>query len=138
MYKIFHTDEFFDAMVSINALFFFTPDGQFLKEHVFRYVKPGGEIGVVVPGFYKQYYPIPDELKPHWVPELDNWRTLEWWKNAFIESGVFDIVIADTFPNQEGNRIFRKSTIIIGRHEAPFNAIANDNITFIRIIAKKR
>ena len=58
-------DDYFDAMVSINSLFFYTPDGPFLKEHIFRHVKPGGEIGVVVPCFYKQYNPVPDALKPY-------------------------------------------------------------------------
>jgi len=130
-------DDYFDAFVSINALFFFTPNGQFLKDHIFRHVKPGGEIGVVVPGFYKQYDPIPDDLKPHWHPDMDKWYTLEWWKDAFLESGMVDIIIADTFPNQEGNAIYRKSTMIVNAHENPFYVLAMDNITFIRIIAKR-
>ena len=131
-------DEFFDVMVSINALFFFTPDGQFLRKHIFRHVKPGGEIGVVVPGFYEQYDPIPDELKAHWHPDFDRWHTLDWWKNAFNESGMVDIVIADTFPDGEGNTIYRKSAQMVNAHEEPFNVLAIDNITFIRIIAKRK
>ena len=131
-------DNFFDAMVSINALFFFTPDGQFLKEHIFRHVKPGGVIGVVVPGFFKKYLPIPAELKPHWHPDFDKWYTLEWWIDAFIKSDSVDIMIADTFPNHEGNMIYRKSARIVNAHEDPFNALAIDNITFIRLIAKRK
>lgn len=131
-------DGFFDALVSINALFFFTPNGKFLKEHIFRHVKPGGEIGVVVPGFYKQYDKVPDELKPHWHPDFDKWYTLEWWIDAFCESGMVDIVIADTFPNREGNAIYRKSAMITNTHEDPFHLLAMDNITFIRIIAKRK
>jgi len=131
-------DDFFDAMVSINAVFFFTPDGQFLKEHIFRHVKPGGDIGIVVPGFYKQYNPIPDELKAHWHPDIDKWYTLDWWVNAIIVSNMVDIIIADTFPEKEGNMIYRKSTQMVNSHENPFNVLAIDNITFIRIIAKRK
>ena len=131
-------DGFFDALVSINALLFFTPDGHFLKNHVFRHIKSGGEIGVVIPGFYEQYGTIPDELKPYWHPDIDKWHTLEWWTNAFLESGMVDIIRADTFPNQEGNTIYRKSTMMVNSHDNPFNALAVDNITFIRIIAKKK
>jgi len=50
---------------------------------------------------------------------------------------MVDIMIADTFPNQEGNAIFRKSTMIVNSHENPFHVLAMDNITFIRIIAKR-
>ena len=125
-------DGFFDAMVSINALFFFAPNSRFLKEHIFRYIKPGGEIGVVVPGFYKLYNHVPDELKAHWHPDMDKWYTLEWWKDAFIDSGAADIIISDTFPNQEGNAIYRKSTMLENTHEHPFHSLAIDNITFIR------
>jgi SAM-dependent methyltransferase len=132
-------DRYFDAMVSINSLFFFATDENFLKSHLFRHIKPGGEIGIIVPGFYKEYKDgIPENLKPYWIDDLNNWHTLDWWINHLNNSGLVDIVLADTLPNQEGNGIFRRSCMIYNTHELPLHVLAGDNITFIRIIARRK
>mgnify|MGYP001010190218 FL=1 len=103
-------DDFFDAMVSINSLFFYVTGGAFLREKILRCIKPGGEIGVVVPGFIHAYTDgIPEELKPHWHDDLNHWHTLDWWVNCFESSGEAEIATADTLPGDEGNRIFMKS-----------------------------
>ncbi len=134
-----YADEFFDAMVSINSVFFYATDEEFLKNNLIRHVKPGGEIGIIVPGFYNEYNgKIPTELKPHWSDELNNWHTLEWWINHLNSSGMVDIILADTLPDNEGNMIYKRSAMIFNCHEAPFNVLAGDNITFIRIIARRK
>ena len=134
-----YADDFFDAMVSINSMFFFATDDLFLKNNLFRHVKPDGEIGIIVPGFFREYKDgIPEELKPYWVKDLDNWHTLDWWVNHLNNSGMVDIVLADTLPDNEGNRIFKRSTMIFNTHEEPLHTLAIDNFTFIRIIAKRK
>jgi len=62
------------------------------------------------------------------------------WASAirYSPSGDVDIVLADTFPDGEGNAIYRKSAAIVGEQDIPFHKLTIDNITFIRIIAKKR
>lgn len=132
-------DGYFDVLMSVNSLFFYVTDGEFLREKILRYVKPGGEIGIIVPGFYQEYTDgIPEDLKPHWSDQLDKWHTLDWWVNCFTASETVDILIADTLPDNEGNMIYRKSAMIFNAHEEPFNVIAGDNITFIRIIARRK
>ncbi|HEX2945186.1 MAG TPA: methyltransferase domain-containing protein [Clostridia bacterium] len=132
-------DGYFDILMSVNSLFFYVTDGQFLREKILRHVKPGGEIGVIVPGFYREYTDgIPEDLKPYWLDELNKWHTLDWWVDCFTASEAVDILIADTLPDNEGNTIYKKSAMIVNAHEEPFNAIAGDNITFIRIIAKRK
>lgn len=134
-----YADEFFDFMVSVNSIFFYATDESFLKNHLIRHVKPGGEIGIIVPGFYHEYNDgIPDNLKPYWSSELDNWHSLDWWINHINNSGMLDIVIADTLPDNEGNMIYKRSAMMFNAHEEPFNVLAGDNITFIRIIAKRK
>lgn len=100
--------------ISVNSLLFYVTDGEFLREKILRHVKPGGEIGVIVPGFYREYTDgIPEDLKPHWSDQLDKWHTLDCM-------------------------IYKKSAMIVNAYEEPFNVIAGDNITFIRIIAKRK
>lgn len=134
-----YADEFFDAMVSINSLFFYATDEAFLKDHILRHVTPGGEIGIIVPGFYKEYSDgIPAELKPYWLEELNNWHTLSWWENHLDSSGMVDIILSDTLPDNEGNMLFKRSAMMLNELETPFNVIAGDNVTFIRIIARRK
>jgi SAM-dependent methyltransferase len=134
-----YPDEFFDAMLSVNSIFFYATEESFLKNHLIRHVKPGGEIGIVVPGFYREYNDgIPDNLKPYWADELNNWHTLDWWEYHLNNSGMVDIITADTLPDNEGNILYKKSAKIFNAHEEPFNVLAGENITFIRIIAKRK
>ena len=132
-------DGFFDVLTSINSLFFYVNDGDFLRDKILRCVKPGGEIGVIVPGFYREYADgIPENLQPHWADELNRWHTVQWWVDCFSASGVVDVTLADTLPDGEGNAIYRRFAKVVNAHENPFNVIAADNITFIRIVAKRR
>lgn len=72
-------DDFFDAMVSINSLFFYATEEGFLNEHIFRHVKPGGEIGIVVPGFLHEYSNgLPKEYLPYVDFGLDKYHTAGW------------------------------------------------------------
>lgn len=41
---------FFDAIVSMDAYHYFGTDDLYLQTHFSRLVKPGGQIGIVVPG----------------------------------------------------------------------------------------
>lgn len=134
-----YADGFFDAIVSVNSIFLYATDESFLKNHLIRHVKPGGEIGIIVPGFYHEYNGgLPSNLKPYWSNELDNWHSLDWWENQLNNSGMVDIVMADTLPDNEGNMIYKRSAMILNAHEEPFNVLAGENITFIRIIAKRK
>ncbi len=131
--------DYFDVLISVNSLLFYVTDGIFLREKILRFVKPGGEIGVIIPGFRNAYTNgIPEELKPHWSEQLDLWHTLDWWVDCFTEAGIVDILVADTLPDNEGNDIYQKSAMMFNAHEDPFNVIAGDNITFIRIIARRK
>lgn len=132
-------DGYFDAMTSVNSLFFYVTDGAFLREKLLRLVKPGGEIGVIVPGFLHAYADgIPDELKPYWSDQLDGWHTPHWWEDCFAASGMVEDLRVDTLPQNEGNALYRRSAALVNAHEEPFNVLAGDNITFIRILAKRK
>ena len=63
---------------------------------------------------------------------------MDWWVDCFESSGMVDVLVADTLPDNEGSMIYRKSAMMVNAHEEPFNVIAGDNITFIRIIARRK
>lgn len=131
-------DDFFDRIISINSIFFYIPDSAALKEKILKFLKPGGEIGIIVPGFYEDYGDtIPEELKAYWHNDFYKWHTLDWWKKCFTGTGEIELLTADTLPDNEGNEIFNKSAMIVNAHEEPGNIAIKDKVTFIRIIARK-
>jgi len=89
---------FFDAIVCINAYFYFGADDVYL-ENITKFLRPGGQLGIVVPGYMKDISNgIPDYMK-----ELDDgsctWQTLAWWKRLWEKDGLVSIDVADTLPS---------------------------------------
>ncbi|MDR2932639.1 MAG: class I SAM-dependent methyltransferase [Oscillospiraceae bacterium] len=133
-------DDFFDAMVSINSLFFYATGDGFLREHIFKHIKPGGEIGIVVPSFQHEYTNgLPEKYLPYMGYGIDKYHACAWWETHFLKSNMVEIVLCDTFPtDNNGNELYRKSACIFNAHEEPFNILAWDDITFTRIIARRK
>ena len=49
-----YADCFFDAMVSVDAYHYFGTDDLYLETHIARLIKPGGQMGIVVPGLVRR------------------------------------------------------------------------------------
>ena len=59
-------DGFFDALVSLDAYHYFGTDDLYIG-YCSRFVKDGGQIGVVVPGLRQEFTEgLPDHLAPYW------------------------------------------------------------------------
>ncbi|MDD5190618.1 MAG: methyltransferase domain-containing protein [Dehalococcoidales bacterium] len=90
---------FFDAITCVDAYLYFGTDDMYLP-YFSQFVKPGGQIGIVVPGWTK-------ELKPHqifWTEgfaenEYVSFHTCEWWAEHFQRTGLVDIEKCDYLPD---------------------------------------
>jgi SAM-dependent methyltransferase len=78
-------DGWFDASISIDAYHYFGMQPEFLDRYA-ALVKPGGEIGVVVPG----------DLDDSGTWET--FRSASWWRALWERSGVVDVSVADEIP----------------------------------------
>jgi len=77
-------DDFFDVAFSVDAYHYFGMGEDYLPTYV-RVVRPGGQIGVIVPG---------DSADSHeW-----EFRSARWWRSLWEKSGVVDISVADDLP----------------------------------------
>jgi SAM-dependent methyltransferase len=76
-------DDFFDALFSVDAYHYFGMGDDYLATYA-RMVKPGGQIGVIVPGDSN------DD-----APEWESFRSARWWRDLWERSGVVDIEVAD-------------------------------------------
>jgi SAM-dependent methyltransferase len=68
----------FDAMVSIDAFHYFA-DVEGVVASVSRSVRPGGRIGIVVPGLRDGSDRWPDRLLDHWQDGFETFHSSAWW-----------------------------------------------------------
>ncbi len=93
-----YAEEFFDAIVCVDAYIYFGTDDLYL-DYLHRFVKPGGRIGINVPGFMQDVDgPLPEHLLPFWAQECWTWHTVDWWRRLWARTGLVDVEVADVMP----------------------------------------
>jgi cyclopropane fatty-acyl-phospholipid synthase-like methyltransferase len=93
-----YAPDFFDAIVCVDAYIYFGTDDLYLK-NLHRFVKPGGQIGVVVPGFVREPDgDLPDHLRPFWDQDCWTWHDAAWWERHWSRTGLVEVEVADTMP----------------------------------------
>jgi ubiquinone/menaquinone biosynthesis C-methylase UbiE len=91
-------EAFFDAILCIDSFIYFGTDDLYL-DYLLHFVRPGGQIGIVVPGFMQAVNgPLPEHLLPFWAQECWTWHTVEWWRRLWERTGLVEVETADTFP----------------------------------------
>lgn len=134
--------EFFDAIISVDAIPYFGTDDHFLS-NIARFVKPGGTIAIAAAGFI-------DELNDHIPEHLSAWLTAEpslwsmhssaWWKRHWLRSGIVDVDLADAMPG--GWKLWRDWLKVIAPQNemeiAALEADAGRCLGYNRVIARRR
>lgn len=87
-------DGYFDAIVSIDAYHYFGTDDLYL-DYVARFLRPGGTIGVVVPGAVEELDDIPEHLASYWEPGFWSFHSAQWWQRLWSRSGSVTKISAD-------------------------------------------
>lgn len=92
-------EEFFDAILCIDAYIYFGTDDLYL-DYLQRFVKPGGQIGIVVPGFMQEVHgALPEHLLPFWAQECWTWHTVEWWQRLWDRTGLVQVEVVEPLPD---------------------------------------
>ncbi|RDE15413.1 MAG: SAM-dependent methyltransferase [Candidatus Thorarchaeota archaeon] len=142
--KLPFAEQFFDAVIAVNSLFFFGTDDVYLRHHLVNIVKPGGQFGIVVPGFYNEFQgdlpaTVPDHLKVYWEScMLYTWHSAEWWRRHWLKTNQVEVELADNFPDNEGYQTYLDWERIIRYKEKLAEDDAGRNITFVRLVARRR
>lgn len=78
-------NEFFDAVISVDAYHYVGNNDTFFREKVRPILKKNGIAAFAFPGMkYEIKENVPPEMKPFWEEEaLEMWHSIEWWKPKF-------------------------------------------------------
>jgi len=135
---------FFDVLIAVNSLQFFATEDVYLGWYLVPLVRPGGQFGVVLPGFYQELAPdypanVPDHLKPYWDScMLNAWHSAEWWRQHWLKTNQVDVLLADNFPDGEGYQTYLRWERIIRYKHKLAEDDAGRNITFVRLVARRK
>lgn len=86
-------DEYFDAIISVDAYHYFGNNNQYFDTYLAPLIKKGGTIAIAIPGMKNEIIgQIPEEMKPYWSEEaLATWHSCNWWKQIFEQAENIDI-----------------------------------------------
>ncbi len=94
-----YAEGFFDALVSFDAYHYFGTNDLYLGYYA-RFVKPGGLIGIVVPGIQAEFAEgLPDHLSEDWDWEFWSFHSPAWWKRLWNRTGKVAVTHADMLPD---------------------------------------
>ncbi len=142
-------DEFFDAIVSIDAYQYFGTDVLYLG-YLSRFIRKDGYIGIVVPGIMQEFKVVPDHLalpqangKIFWEEECWSFKTADWWREHWSRTSKVTDIRVDTL--KDGWRHwydFERVVEAVGSSVFPSDAeaLAKDEgryIGFVRAIARR-
>lgn len=146
-----YADGFFDAIVSLDSYHYYGTDDLYLG-YLVRFLRPGGVIGIVVPGLMQD---LPGHVPEHlarrqkaggvfWDPkECFSFHTREWWERHWEQTGLVNIEVADTLP--DGWRHWLKwERVLEAFGRSPFppdsEALAEDRgryLGFVRLVGRR-
>jgi cyclopropane fatty-acyl-phospholipid synthase-like methyltransferase len=90
-----YADDFFDAIVSVDAYQYFGTDDLYLGT-ITRFLRPGGRIGIVTPATFREFgTEVPAELAPYWEWDFCCFHGPDWWRTHWEKTTKVDVDHAD-------------------------------------------
>lgn len=137
-----YADGFFDAVVSIDAYHYFGTEEDYLDKHCAKLLKPGGQIGIVVPGLSSELKPggIPKGLETYWEDDFNTLHSAGWWKTLWDTSST---IHTDHCENMsDGKKIWYESIWQQGEHGSEYDrkileADETNALTMVMLLGKR-
>lgn len=77
---------YFDALLSVDAYFYFGVAPDFLDTRIAPFLAPGATIAIAVPGLKKDFTDgVPEVLQPFWQEDI-NFYSVAWWTDLFSKA----------------------------------------------------
>ncbi|WP_198170407.1 SAM-dependent methyltransferase [Deinococcus arboris] len=123
-------DEFFDAILCIDAFEYFGTDASFLPSLI-RYLKPGHQVGIVNAGVQTEM----DELPGEWPPDFAAFHTPAWWRRHWTMSRTVQVERAEQMPG--GRALWMQWNEAVGSENSYLTTEAGAHLGFHRVVARR-
>ena len=139
-------EESFDAIVSLDAYHYFGTDDLYLGT-IAKFLKPGGRLGIVVPGLAREIDAVPAHLTPWWEWDFCAFHSPAWWRRHWAKTGLVTVETADWM--SDGHALWLEwdsivAPLMTGFHAkssadgvAMLTADAEKLLGFTRVVARK-
>lgn len=143
-------ESFFDAIVSFDSYSYYGTDDLYLS-YIIRFLRPGGKIGIVVPGLQAEMEKNPPEHllkaqsngKVFWEPECCTFHSAHWWKKHWEKTGLVSVDVADTMPDgwrhwaQHERAVEASGFAIFPSDEEALLEDAGRNLALVRVVGNR-
>ena len=139
-------EEFFDAIVCADAYIYFGTDDTYLGRHLLKFVRPGGHLGVVVPGLVSDIGDrLPEHLEPFWdYKTCFSWHTPDWWRRHWERTKLVDVELADAMPDGWRHWLKWEEAKLLAQGKSPdagetdiFRADGGRYMGLVRLVARR-
>lgn len=87
-----YAEGFFDVAIAIDSYQYYGADELYFPCTFSKLVKSGGQFGIVVPGFTREFEKgYPDTLKDYWDNEMFSFHSRSWWRHLWEKTGIVEI-----------------------------------------------
>lgn len=84
-------NEYFDAVVSVDAYHYFGCEQDYLSRYLSPLIKKDGKFFIGVPGLKQEFTNgIPEELRPYWQEDM-NFHSCDWWQDLWSQASSVTI-----------------------------------------------
>jgi len=135
-----YAEGFFDAIVSLDAYHYFG-DAVLYLDYLARFLRPGGEIGIVCPGFRREIGidDMPDYLADYHGAGAYSFHTPDWWRDHWQKTALVEVTCADEPPESDAIwEEFLPHTLDEEQAAIRDDAAGERLLTFARVVARKR
>jgi cyclopropane fatty-acyl-phospholipid synthase-like methyltransferase len=95
-------EDFFDAAVSIDSYHYYGTCERYFPMQFSKFVKPGGQFGIVVPGYSKEFEYGHPKLGPFIGAEEFTFHSNAWWRKHWEKTGIVDIIACYDIEDSHG------------------------------------
>ncbi|MGD1118037.1 MAG: methyltransferase domain-containing protein [Dehalococcoidales bacterium] len=146
-----YAEGFFDAIVSLDSYQYYGTDDLYLL-YFHKFLKPGGQIGIVVPGLTQAIAgPVPEHLaknrgsgKSSWSDDWWCFHTAEWWQRHWDKMSFMKDVEADLLPDGWRHWLqFERAALLTGKVSRTtdtevIEADAGRYMALIRVLGRRK